>query len=106
MGDQIPEVMLLAQRVEAMHEDFNEMQLVLRELTAAITKLALVEERQSQQSAALDRAFKVLERLEARTALLELAAPDHKRAAAWMDRGAFAALGVLGMYVAKKLGLI
>ena len=62
---------VLSHRVEAMHDDFSEMRSVLKELTAAINKLALVEERQTQFAEAQERAFKVIAKIEERLTALE-----------------------------------
>lgn len=55
-----------ALRLETLHRDVSEIKSALNELTRAITKLALIEERQTQAAQSLDRAFAALERLEAR----------------------------------------
>lgn len=96
---------ILTLKLQVLHEDVGEMKSVLKDLTAAITKLALIEERQTQAAAAQERAFGVLAKLEERVSNLEAYAPANKRVSVWLDRATWAALGLLGMYIAKKVGL-
>lgn len=100
------EIAVLSSKVDMMHSDFRDMKSVLQELTAAINQLALVEERQAQFAAAQDRAFGTLKAHDDRIRTLELRAPENDRVAKWIDRGAWAIIAAVGMYVAKKTGLI
>ena len=112
---------VLSHKLETLHGDVGEIKAALRDLTQAVTRLALVEERQAQSSAALDRAFRALERVEQRIAALELQTPDRldqrlvhleqqapqsTRAAAWVDRAVWACAAAGVMYVAKSAGLM
>lgn len=112
---------VLSHRLETLHGDVGEIKSALRDLTQAVTRLALVEERQAQSSAALDRAFRALERVEQRVAAVEQQTPDRldqrlaaleqqapnaTRAAAWVDRAVWAAAAAAGMYIAKSAGLL
>ena len=96
---------VLAHRLEALHSDVSEVKMVLRDLTAAITKLAIVEERQNTTAAALERAFKALAKIEERVAVIELQVPANKKISVWVDRVTWAGLGLMGMYVLKSLGV-
>lgn len=97
---------LLAHRLETLHEDVSEVKNALKELAAAITKLALIEERQTQAAVAQERAFAALERVEERVTALEMMVPANKRMSVWMDRTMFAGVGLLVMFVLKKVGLV
>lgn len=101
----MPEVDVLTLKLQTLHEDVGEMKSVLKDLTAAITKLALIEERQTQAAAAQERAFGVLAKLEERVASLETHVPANKRMNVWFDRALWGAIGLLCMFVAKKTGL-
>ena len=92
-------------QLKTLHEDVSEMKSVLKDLATAITKLALIEERQANAAAALERAFGALERVEARVAALEKDVPANKRVNVWVDRAIFAGMGLLAMTVIKKSGL-
>lgn len=97
---------VLTTKLGVLHDDVNEIKAALSKLSDAITKLALVEERQSQTSQALERAFVGIERIEARLASLERTALDSRRAARWIDRALWAAVAALAMLVARKTGII
>lgn len=96
---------VLAHKLETLHEDVRQIETVLRDLTTAITKLAVVEERQNTTAAALERAFKTLEKVESRLSALELQVPANRKLSVWVDRVTWAGLGLMGMYVMKSLGL-
>lgn len=97
---------VLAHRVEELHSDFTEIRLVLKELSGAIHKLVLVEERQAQFAAAQDRSFNILERLEDRVAKLEGVLPVARQTHAWVTRAALALAAAACIFVATKVGLL
>jgi hypothetical protein len=97
---------LLNHRVEVMHDDFTEMRAVLKELTTAINKLTVVEERQTQFAEAQERAFNVIAKIEERLTALEKRVPENDRVKVWVDRGVIAVLGVVFLFVVKKIGLM
>ncbi len=101
------EIPVLAAKLSAMHSDVNE-------IKGAVAKLIVLEERQVQQSTALERAFNMMEKLEARLIAVERALPpglearvsaierqmpEAKRTTHWVDRIVWAALAALAMYV-------
>lgn len=97
---------LIAARMQSLHEDVTEMKDVLRELTSAITKLAVVEERQAQTSQAMERAFKTIEKIETRLSRLEQMAPITKQTTDWVGKAVWAAAAALIMLVAIKVGVV
>lgn len=104
---------LLTHRLDTLHEDVGEVKSALKELANAITKLALIEERQTQAAAAQERAFgaidrteKRVERIEERVSKLEIQAPANKRVSVWVDRAMYASAGLLVMFVLKKAGVM
>lgn len=103
---QDPDMSLLSHRLDTLHADVGEMKAAMKELTTAITKLALIEERQTYAASAQERAFLVLSKLEERVAKLETLAPANKRVNVWLDRATWAGLGLLAMLVVKKSGLM
>lgn len=96
---------VLSHKLETLHTDVRKIEQVLQDLTVAITRLAIVEERQSTTAAALERAFKALEKIEDRVAIIELQVPANRKLSVWIDRVTWAALGLLGMYLIKSLGV-
>lgn len=101
-----PEKALLSHRLATLHEDVSEMKTAMKELASAITKLALIEERQTNAAAAQERAFKVLAKLEERVTNLEVYVPANKRISVWFDRATWAGMGLLAMLLFKKSGLV
>lgn len=97
---------ILSHRVESMHQDFSEMRAVLKELASAITKLALVEERQMQFSEAQERAFKIIGKIEERVTALERQAPGVLRTNVWVDRAVLGVIAIVFLFIAKKVGLL
>ncbi len=92
--------------IEALHGDIAEMKGALRELTAAITKLALIEQQMSYSARAQERAFTALEKLETRVSDIERQLPLIARTNVWVERVVIAAAAASLMFVAKASGLI
>lgn len=97
---------VLGVRLDALHSDMNEMKTTLNKLSDAITKLALVEQTQSQTTGSLERAFKTLEKIEMRVAALEQAQPRNDFASTWMDRILTGIVGFAAAVIAAKFGLM
>ena len=81
-----PSLEILNDRLQALHRDVSDVKAALTSLTDAITKLALIEERQSATNTALGRAFTAVEKLEDRIAILEREYPLSKRNGVWIER--------------------
>ena len=99
---------LLELKLHALHEDVGEVKTALNKLSEAITKLALVEQQQSQIAASLERAFKAIGKIEDRLAALEqqsaAAIPQQNEMAKWVDRGIVALAGAGGVFIFKAIG--
>ena len=79
-------VTVLSAKLHALHQDVGEIKMALGSLTDAITKLALIEERQSVTSNAINRMFASVEKIEARVAQLERDVPLNRQKNVWLDR--------------------
>ena len=128
-------VQVLATKIEDLAQDMNEMKHGITKMADALTKLAIVEERQTQTILAQERAFKALERVEerqhthelvckdqdkevrqiiadsnerlsGRVAELEKAEPMQEQTGKWVMAAVWGAAGLLAMFVAKQLGLV
>lgn len=97
---------ILNHKIQTLHEDVTEVKNALNKLTDAVTKLALLEERQLHAAAAQERAFAALERVESRLHKLEQFLPNAKRTSVWVDRAVLFVIGLAAMYVAKTVGLV
>jgi chromosome segregation ATPase len=110
--------------IEVIMHKVTKMENSIDKLADAITKLAVIEERQTADRAALERAFTAiqksddrcaeafektvakLEKIEGRIDVLESAAPITQQTNQWVSKAMWAAAAAFAMYVAKKLGII
>jgi hypothetical protein len=102
----------VAARLESFESSFDDLKGDMRKMAEAVTKLAVMEERQVSANQAQERAFNAIKRVEdevtfVRTKLsaLELAGVDSKRTSAWIDRAVLALVLSVAMFVAAKVGL-
>jgi hypothetical protein len=102
----VSESSVLTVKIDMLHSDVVDMKTALNELSKAITKLALVEERQAQTADAMERAFKAIGKVEDRLSALELAAPKTKETSAWVDRFILAAIVTIMGFAGTRLGLL
>ncbi len=93
-------------KLGAMRDDVSEIKRALTKMSEAITKLALIEQQQSQTSSSLERAFSVIGKVEARVAKLEQAQPNHARIADWVDRAVIALAGAALALMVKSAGVV
>ena len=70
---------VLATKIEGLAQDMSEMKHGIAKMADALTKLAIVEERQTQTILAQERAFKALERVEERQRTYELLCKDQEK---------------------------
>ncbi len=107
---------VLTVKLESLHKDVGEVKVALNRLSDAITKLALVEQQQGQLTAALERAFKAIGKLEdnvsreiedldTRVATIERSQPYLSDASKWIDRGLVALAGASVTLFAKAFGV-
>ena len=89
-----------------LHGDIVEIKTTLKELSLSLTKLVLLEERQTQQSASQERIFKELEKLVARVAMLEIVQPRNSQTSGWVEKALWAAAVASALFMAKKVGLM
>ena len=97
------DINLLSVRLQSLHEDVGDIKGTLQNLTAAITKLALVEERLSVTMAAQERAFAAIGNVEKRLAALENKVPVTDNAMKWVDRGITAIVAAALMFIWEKV---
>ena len=97
------EVSLLSARLQTLHTDVSDIKGTLKDLTTAINKLALVEERITNAAAAQERTFKALEKLEERIDNLEKAQVIDDNTSKWIDRGVVAFVGAAAAYIWERI---
>jgi len=93
----------LAGKLMSLHDDVSEIKGALRDLTSAITKLALIEERQTVTNASLERAFVAISRVESRLFELERLAPMNNQSRVWVERFVLALAGAALAFIWDQL---
>lgn len=100
----------LLEQIKTLHADVGEIKGALGKLTEAITKLALIEDRQTRSSECLDRAFRSIDRLSERIASLEQQLPAIANQTSannvWVDRALWAVLSGSVVYMMKAAGIL
>ena len=123
---------VLATKIEGLAQDMSEMKHGIAKMADALTKLAIVEERQTQTILAQERAFKALERVEERqrqhelqchdldkevrqliadsnerlsirVAELEKAEPLQAQTSKWVTAGVWGALALLASFIVPRI---
>jgi hypothetical protein len=91
-------------KVASLIDDVGEIKSSMREMTQAINKLAVIEERQSAANEAMSRAFKGIDALGARMTLLEQAQPLQKQSSDFVQSAVkYIVAAVLGAILAGFL---
>ena len=97
---------ILGAKLESLHGDVSDMKSTLKELASAFTKLALIEERQTQAGQIHGRIFDTLAKIEARILALEMAAPIQRQTNGWVTDAVKALAVVALLFALKKVGLL
>lgn len=101
-----PRVSLLSVGLKALHDDIGEMKATIKELAAVVIKLALVEERQERSLHTQKHMLNLIDKISERLAVLEKAAPDAERISRWAERGLWAMVAAVFVFIGKKTGLL
>jgi len=81
----------ITHHIQRIREDQHAMRAAIERMSEAVTRLALVEERQAAASNAIDRAAQAVEKMDERLRRLELAEPLQAKAAEWVQSALWAA---------------
>ena len=100
---------VIAAKLGVLHDDVSEVKTAMKDLSVAITKLAVVEERQANTNQAMERAFTAISETKAdiksvggRVSALETLTPLNKKANDWMFAAIWAVAG-FGVFTVLKL---
>lgn len=96
----------LTHHIQLIREDQHAMRAAIERMSEAVTRLALVEERQAAASTAIERTVQSIEKLDERLRHLELAEQTQAKTAAWVQAAVWALAAAAAIFVAKKVGLI
>jgi hypothetical protein len=99
----VKELTELTTKLLTLHNDVHEIKTALKELTSAITKLALIEERQTVTNASLERAFVAIDRIEIRLSEVEKLVPINSQARVWVERFVIALCGAMLLFIWEKV---
>lgn len=110
-------VKIVADRLQSLHEDVNElkdsMRESMKEMSSAVTKLVLLEERNTQTVKLIERAMKELDdqkiehgKLVDKVDKLAEQAPLNRQTNRMIDALIYAVVGGVLMFIGKKLGLV
>lgn len=110
-------VKIVADRLQSLHEDVNElkdsMRESMKEMSSAVTKLVLLEERNTQTVKLIERAMKELDdqkiehgKLQDKVDKLAEQAPLNRQTNRMIDALIYAVVGGVLMFIGKKLGLV
>lgn len=94
-------------KLELLHDNLDEMKAVLREMTVAINRLTLVEERQATTAISLERAFAAIKESESRISVLEISNVNTSRTSSLVDQSVWLLIaafigGILAYMGVKK----
>lgn len=81
------------------------MRAAIERMSEAVTRLALVEERQSAAATVIERVVQSIEKLDERLRHLEVVEPMQIKAAEWVQSAVWAAAAAAVMFMAGKAGL-
>jgi len=96
------QIATLARDVQHIRSDQSSMRSAIERMSEAVARLALIEERQSSASQAIERIIEMLTKLEERVRHLEIAEPAQQKTTIWVDKALWAALaGALTFIVGK-----
>lgn len=100
------DVALLNYKLGTLHTDVSDIKGALEKLTEAVTRLALVEQRQGQTATSVERAFKLLENHENRLQTVEKTLPELRKTTGWVDKLATAVVSAVLVAAALKFGAL
>lgn len=95
----------LTHHIQRIREDQHAMRAAIERMSEAVTRLALVEERQAAASTAIERLAQSLEKIDGRLRHLEVSEPMQAKATEWVQSAVWAAAAAAVMFMAGKAGL-
>ena len=104
-ADDVVRLDRLTHHIQRIREDQHAMRAAIERMSEAVTRLALVEERQTVASTAIERIVQSQEKLDERLRRLEVADPMQTKAAELVQSAVWAAAAAAVMFMAGKAGL-
>lgn len=104
-ADDVIRIERITHHIQRIREDQHAMRAAIERMSEAVTRLALVEERQAAASTAIDRLAQTLEKFDERLRHLEVVEPMHAKATEWVQSALWALAAAAVMFIAGKAGL-
>lgn len=102
-GNNVVVIERLTHHIQRIREAQDRMEKSVSQIADALTRLALVEERQASTTASIDRLAVSLDKLETRLKALELTGPNNARVTALVDKAMWGIVGGAVIYLVQKV---
>ncbi|UOF76813.1 hemolysin xhlA [Caudoviricetes sp.] len=93
-------------RIEMIMQSLGRMENAIDRMAEAITKLAVIEERQQSDRKSIDQITASITSIDSRLDALERAAPQQAQVTTWVTSAVWAAAGIACVFVLNKLGIM
>lgn len=104
-SNHVVQIERLTHHIARIREGQDDMKNSMQKMADAMSRLALVEERQANTGDSLKAITDTLKSLDARLRTLEIAEPMQSKSAVWVERALWAAAGLGMMAVINQVGL-
>ena len=105
-ANEVVRIERISHHIQRIREDQHAMRAAIERMSEAVTRLALVEERQAAASTAIERLVQALEKADERLRRLELAEQTQTKTAALVQAALWALAAAAAAFIAKKVGLL
>jgi DNA repair exonuclease SbcCD ATPase subunit len=95
----------LVKDIQHIRSDQTSMKAAIERMSEAVTRLAIIEERQAASSHAIERIMAAVEKIDERVRALEVAEPMQAKTTEWVQSAIWAAASALAVFFAHKVGL-
>jgi response regulator RpfG family c-di-GMP phosphodiesterase len=99
------QITALSRDIKHIRENQDTMRAAIERMSEAVTRLAIVEERQAAASQAIERVMSIVEKIDERVRSLEVAEPMQAKTSEWVQSALWAAGSVAAMFIAHRVGL-
>ena len=105
-ANEVVRIERITHHIQRIREDQHAMRAAIERMSEAVTRLALVEDRQAAASTAIERLVQTLEKVDERLRRLEVAEQTQAKTTAWVQAALWALAAAAAVFIAKKVGLV
>lgn len=105
-SNESPQLLLAMERISAIADDMRDVKTTMGRLADAVTKLAIVEERQVADRQALTRAFSEIDKVSERVRRVEEQQPIQKQSSDWVQGWVKQAVALVAAAVLGGAGVV